>query len=1758
MPPTAIYRTFLYGGTFYGYWGGLPTSADFDIFDFCFPNELVMGTLFAFPAVTSSRFGVPWTWFDVNTDYHMYSDDGFDSGFRITLPIPQPYRALQFDIIPHDLPQDFSDPTTARVFVGMFNHFGKMTGLLLSEDQGIGLSVTGFSAYEILPDSADIFDEGTDIWVFRITVNEDTNRCNLFITRKDVLAATGLHELRYTFSMQSCPAGEVDHIRVEVVGNVADTVHVALDCIRLDDREKVVNQRPIAVPGPDQTETLGQYASFDGRGSYDPEGQPIKFWWALTEAPDGASYRVQVIGDTPADSTGYTNVLLGSPGDFSLCKETDVLVYTSGYPTVEYSEIMYVAPDGSYIALLEDILPANVSGVRALIIAQSVWGGGWISGTVSDAIARLPVPPPPPHVEGDTFIVISPAGGPWAGHEGHLASWNSGAWAFTVPTFGEVWYVIYEFECYRYAGAGLWYEYKPKPWELDHWDGRTMPIGVILPDVLRLHTVTLVVNDGEVDSLPVEAILNVYETSVQYGLTPDLSFVWNFISDFWPIVTDHEQIETIWSGLAQIYTDLLMRLWQHGYSKSLFDIQRHFQARWLNYDMWYEEPNFQELPATIENSLSISGFSDVPSVMVTRVSDGVKVVAEKTYALDWVYTSITDQHYLVINQTPYKIARVEQGAVTYVITEDPLPVDDVINIILSLDVDPALPNVGDCYMVDTPAGGLWTGHDGEIATYAPGGWTFAAPEDGDRYMVLEGSSGDWADHAGEIAEWYDAGSEWLFTQSIRGRHWMIRPSVTSGFTNFSRKAVSNGDTAVFEIKDAVGDVLDINVYIYAAKGNVLVFDDTLIQSYLADATYTVLFKGVLRRSQLDIDDLVMTLPRLQKTIAVMRLPSLGSNQYLHEGRDFRVEIVQTNESEDLNTIQFYDTWNTTSAYGFHGETFPGLHFVFIDGTVDFEAIFGVGADLTGYVLELEEGVLFRLQGVLAPSVLLMEDGCLPGNLSDRRWWIRQMTAPPDTLWAEVTFLDNRPAIEANFGRLIDFSLDDLEARTDELDYLSAVQGLWYYRMFGKTPYNVRVGAQIILGLPFAEVAGTVTDIQSPFDATRSRILVQDADNEMVLRSYYYITSVGIETNPDTGVAYTVGDSVDRFAPLSQGVDVVDYLIDDDWWLPYVGSGDMYEIQKYHTFGIIVSSDVFEVSNLTFLIQYLRKYKPTYKDILYVVTKSLSEIIDIADPILFGPLVPPSPYIYPTDWPAYPWPSTWDDSPFEVIRGAMVYPSNLWTHRWWIPTEPPSPLVAEFGNLHLRDTPALVPDSWSGAWPSGAPGTHSPTRSDGVCIADDRDEKGHFIHRADTPLSAVNVLTDGDMEDGINPGPGRPWNLVLPGADPHTIQKVNAPVHAGHKSCEIHSDYAGYGIYQDYPTLVTAGWPVAVRGWLYIVDGSAEIYLIDQDGATTLVWARRNVPLNAWTPFTIFDWRAGTGASPLRVKIVTGPAGGEFYVDDVAAYTVNMPWDQVGGDRTFIGRTGSYTFGGSPDEYWEFGLFTEITGPGILPSADSIWVADSGSVEDDMVLTSGPAPAPPPIPFVDPWAGPYGPDITTWKESTHFGYGVPVDVCVDGDMEAVGIAAWAALNLCTVTKSVITPYSGLQCLRVATAGAAWAGAQQTPLPMIIGNHYLIDGWCRGDGTHAPQVFVSDAWHVVGTSANIWQYFALETVFTNAMGLGIFLGKLAIAAGYVEFDVVRIGEFRDAAYPTTTIRADVPLPVGWYTRFCRQDKFSRRKE
>lgn len=245
---------------------------------------------------------------------------------------------------------------------------------------------------------------------------------------------------------------------------------------------------------------------------------------------------------------------------------------------------------------------------------------------------------------------------------------------------------------------------------------------------------------------------------------------------------------------------------------------------------------------------------------------------------------------------------------------------------------------------------------------------------------------------------------------------------------------------------------------------------------------------------------------------------------------------------------------------------------------------------------------------------------------------------PDRLWAETTYIDNASVVESNFGVAVALTAEDLSRRkTTSVTYRSAVEGLLYTWINGPTVYNIRIGAQILLGLPVAVSAGVIVAINNVYsykpDGTPEfgRILVEDVDprdgsRTGIVRIYLFPAEptvgsdflTGVAENPETGVEYVVGDAVEKFAPLSKGVDVQDYIEDPTWWYgSFSQGGEHAELQKYHKWRLRANAQVVSPEDFALAASYAQDIKPAWTDLDAALTLYLVDEVTVEDDITMG-------------------------------------------------------------------------------------------------------------------------------------------------------------------------------------------------------------------------------------------------------------------------------------------------------------------------------------------------------------------------------------------------------------------------------------------------------------------------------------------------------------------------------------------------------------
>jgi len=1114
------------------------------------------------------------------------------------LSVPQNFT-FEFWVRPEALPPNLNDLTKSLLFIAVFDKQDNAGGLLISRE---GLAVVSAAGNSVMPisGSQNLFEEGGTPYAVRMVVDGVNNLMNLYITKESDLAIYG-HVLRYTTVAPASPASVLDQARIEVIGQPQSPVSVRIRAMRLHGGLLIPNKRPIAHPGQDQTASTDSMVQLDGTSSYDPEGQAVTCKWFLTKAPTGSAYTISGkegfttgAGVSVLKSSGSpwsaTNAPGLQPGDVLIVQDVKLEVSGFGWAVDPLSKKykrtgafvdgeLHVTTAGipggaggatglSWVVLHQDLCFSGPSipstkGAGGFAVDDGM-GASDVCTTLQDALAPWTAAGCPYLQPGDLLVLDGAT---------HVVS--TSGWVLNTVTG---WY---------YRGAGfdptkLLVTTETIPvgagmrWEVLHmshaFSDRDKPKVTWVPDVAGLYAFDLVVNDGELDSLPVETLVNVGEQKVPLGFVPNMDFLWRYLPDFWNMVEDKQIVEVFWGGMAQAITAILMTAWQLDYSKSIRDIPRLFQRRWVNYDTdFFEPPGLRKKQKLRMVRGPIVGDVDLAA---GAALDG------KTLQLSW-------------DGWPAKtvtFSSVSQPSPTVTASEVVSQINAAVgSVIASLEVSGAVENLKLQYggllevLGEGTANGLILGAFA-VDTYIQNELRGVGQVDPGNSYLFDDTTGVGFSAASSNDILAFGGVGYLFKRSIgwtaelydristsTAGSWVLAPTVELFSSDVEDALISAGDIAYFNVEHKnTGKMFEVACNVYGAAGHSIGFDAAPL--YYATngmfGDFYVWLHRVRRCVRIPVDATVKKIPRLQEVIL-----------------------------DPPSVLQGYDDFNIECA----GD---GGAIVFKEGLFDIE------------------------------------------------------NPPPEHLWAEVTYLDNSAAIEANFGDAVGLRADAYAAATSNGDYLSAVQGLWFSFFHGPTLFNMKLGVQVLLGLPFTEVAGTIEDINLNFKAQYARVLIRDKDDRTTVRSYlvprtpvwesYGESPIGLK--PGTDRAFEVGDAVAAFQPLSRGVEVSDYISSPTWWKTFLPQEGFGELHKFFHFLVRADVDIFPVPNLLLAAGFIGEIRPGYTLEKLVALKRLPPTeIDTADTLTFAGVK----YLF--DDPACPSPGSyrWDD-----VDGGGVF-----SHQW---------------------------------------------------------------------------------------------------------------------------------------------------------------------------------------------------------------------------------------------------------------------------------------------------------------------------------------------------------------------------------------------------------------------------------------------------------------------------------------------------------------
>jgi len=663
------------------------------------------------------------------------------------------------------------------------------------------------------------------------------------------------------------------------------------------------------------------------------------------------------------------------------------------------------------------------------------------------------------------------------------------------------------------------------------------------PDSAGFHSFDLVVHDGALSSSPSLTIINVLESPLPRGCTPDLAFIFNYLSDFWKLVEDRDRISVFWSAVAQVVATELFTLWQYEYSKSLRDIQRTFVRRWLHYDLLLPEPlpELTKIRALYSGVTSSSFESTNIQGQVLHLVSGALTDGEASLTLTKAGDLDPDQLAveLQVKLQGFVDPRFTVQSVDFGRPEPCVRIDAPFPFSIGPDNTATLFTIGDTSRTTTGSSGAGVG----TRTYKVDRSLEGLNIQEDDFLSLGGV-------AYRISAVLDNSLDYHRYQRVVLKEdlpmvpsstWYISGWVSSELLDFYAGLVSFEDPVDFEVastptgEEVVSSTFElVTTTVLGVSPSLtsrVAFDAHPLGSRLVDTTLRVLLARVVRRTYVPIDSLVLDVPTLQQHIVIE-----DDEATLRRNVDFFIEEVRGRNA---------------------------LHF------------------MSGQ----------------------SED---PGDIWEEK-------RPPNRMWAEYTYVDNNPFIEANFGLAAGLTVAMMSKLPVSVDYLSAVRGLWYAFYNGPTLSNLRIGIQILLGLPFAEERGTIEEIRTDFSATQGRLLIRDIDRPEIVRSYNYPRILEVETNPGTGELYAAGDVVEQFAPLVTGAEVLDYIKDPEWFEGLISQGIFYEVEKYHKFLVRVEEAAFDLNALLFARDFILKAKPTYTYPLFFVRLKVGETeISITD------------------------------------------------------------------------------------------------------------------------------------------------------------------------------------------------------------------------------------------------------------------------------------------------------------------------------------------------------------------------------------------------------------------------------------------------------------------------------------------------------------------------------------------------------------------
>lgn len=479
---------------------------------------------------------------------------------------------------------------------------------------------------------------------------------------------------------------------------------------------------------------------------------------------------------------------------------------------------------------------------------------------------------------------------------------------------------------------------------------------------------------------------------------------------------------------------------------------------------------------------------------------------------------------------------------------------------------------------------------------------------------------------------------------------------TSSISDYEIRDILNS----FEIETVMTDAMSTNVYTGQAKEFISYLNSRKFKSNfygfelggnelsVSPFMFTAEPLFIIRNRKIPIDSRIESIPLLTEYIVppnVRRkengdLYLVGTNRSekkidripiaLTENQDFVINKTGVFYGKDLEAFEFLKIVKSNNGAFIENSITPGDKLVIFKGNLEYNFI--IVSVLSNTEILLNKEVPFSDRW-LDYSIETKDKGkalikFVPGLFSPR-------SPCSESLWGEITYIDNRDMLEDRFGSMVNYDLDYHIEGNPQITYKSAVSAIIYSYVSGSTLETVKIGIQSFIGLPLSERDGVIVDIKDDYEinpvtgaAIKGRIVIEDVDHLGrrlgIYRRYFYPPSrssglgeLGLGINPETGELFEVGEFVQQFTPLCKGVNVDDYITNPDWW-KIMGSDIESEIKKYHKFLVRIDREVINDSNVDRVLDFIRGSKrgirPVWDDIETSIADYFSDELELDDTI----------------------------------------------------------------------------------------------------------------------------------------------------------------------------------------------------------------------------------------------------------------------------------------------------------------------------------------------------------------------------------------------------------------------------------------------------------------------------------------------------------------------------------------------------------------